>query len=128
MKAEDLPRFRTRLLVRKATLHDEVRADLAKARSEGSAEFAQDTHDLGDDSFADVTTDLAIADARRDLMELRGVEAALRRIDQGTYGSCVTCEGPIGMARLEAYPSAKRCLRCETVFERQTGQSAAHSL
>lgn len=128
MKAETLVRFRTRLLERKAVLHDEIRADLAKARSEGSAELAQEARDLGDESFADVTSDLALADARRDVLELRDVEAALRRIEQGTYGSCVACSTFIGPARLEAYPTAKRCLKCEAAFEHAAGLTIAPSL
>lgn len=127
MKVENQSGFRARLVVRKAALHDEIRADLVKAKTEGSAEFTQDTHDLGDDSFADVTSDLALADVRRDVQELREVEAALRRIEQGTYGECATCRGDIGIARLEAYPTAMRCMKCATAVERGAGLAAAHS-
>jgi DnaK suppressor protein len=39
------------------------------------------------------------------------VEAALGRLDAGTYGICVVCGEAIGDARLEARPSARTCLR-----------------
>lgn len=41
---------------------------------------------------------------------LREVEAALRRIDEGTYGTCLACGGPIGAERLRALPWARLCI------------------
>jgi RNA polymerase-binding protein DksA len=54
------------------------------------------------------TTDIAV--------EL--IDAALSRIDAGTYGRCVECGGSIGLERLRALPSAERCLACQTELER----------
>jgi len=47
------------------------------------------------------------------------IEAALTRIDEGSYGRCEQCEEPIGMRRLEAVPSARRCFTCETEHEKE---------
>lgn len=44
--------------------------------------------------------------------ELRQIRAALKRIDEGTYGSCQRCREPISKARLEALPMAELCVRC----------------
>src|SRR5690349_10395784 len=44
---------------------------------------------------------------------LREVEAALRRIEQGTYGVCHECEEPISTKRLDAVPWAKYCVVCQ---------------
>ena len=44
---------------------------------------------------------------------LREVEAALRRIEQGTYGVCHECEEPISSKRLDAVPWAKYCVTCQ---------------
>ena len=44
--------------------------------------------------------------------ELTEVEAALLRIDQGQFGSCERCGGPIGRLRLLALPEARRCSSC----------------
>jgi DnaK suppressor protein len=38
------------------------------------------------------------------------IEAALRRIEDGTYGTCVVCAKPIGEERLEAVPYATLCI------------------
>jgi DnaK suppressor protein len=40
------------------------------------------------------------------------IHEALRKIDEGTYGICEMCGKPIGPARLEAIPSATRCVEC----------------
>jgi RNA polymerase-binding transcription factor DksA len=42
--------------------------------------------------------------------ELGDVERALARLDDGTYGSCEACGGPIGDARLEAMPATRFCI------------------
>lgn len=55
---------------------------------------------------------------KRDLevmrMELREVEAALARLDDGTWGRCEACGGAIGRIRLRALPEARRCATCAT--------------
>src|SRR5262245_17360404 len=54
--------------------------------------------------------DLALRDRSR--IELARVDAALRRLDDGTYGTCASCGNPIGMERLEAIPWAPYCIDC----------------
>jgi RNA polymerase-binding transcription factor DksA len=46
---------------------------------------------------------------------LAEVEAALERLEVGTYGSCERCGQPIAKARLDARPAASRCIRCARV-------------
>ncbi len=55
--------------------------------------------------------DLALRDHDEQLIE--AVDAALARIDAGTYGICVTCGQPIAAARLEALPAAAHCIDCQ---------------
>jgi len=43
------------------------------------------------------------------------VEAALRRIEQGSYGLCARCGKPISSARLEAQPATTLCIDCASV-------------
>ena len=43
---------------------------------------------------------------------LAEVDAALRRLDAGTYGTCERCGQPIGSERLEARPAARTCIHC----------------
>ena len=70
-----------------------------------------------DTNFADssqVTAERGEADRlAADLQEsLDDVDDALGRLDDGTYGLCERCGKPISEARLEAMPTARRCLDC----------------
>ncbi len=44
--------------------------------------------------------------------ELAEVEAALMRIQEGRYGTCLNCGGPMGLQRLRAIPEARYCVAC----------------
>ncbi len=68
-----------------------------------------------DSNFADSSQVTAErGEAERLALELREaldeVEAALSRLEEGTYGLCEVCGKPIGAARLEAKPAARRCI------------------
>jgi len=70
-----------------------------------------------DTNFADssqVTAERGEAERlASDLQEsLDDVNQALRRVAEGTYGICERCGKPISEARLEAMPTARRCLDC----------------
>jgi DnaK suppressor protein len=53
---------------------------------------------------------------RRDL-ELRRIEAALQRLEDGGYGDCLECGEPIAPQRLEADPAAPLCIDCASKAE-----------
>lgn len=57
-----------------------------------------------------------IAGIRRLLDE---TEAALRRMDEGTYGVCESCSQPISPVRLEILPHARYCVACQRSRDRQ---------
>ncbi|KIT16332.1 TraR/DksA family transcriptional regulator [Jannaschia aquimarina] len=47
-----------------------------------------------------------------DLAEIRAIDAALARIEDGSYGTCVACGKAISPERLDAVPTAARCRNC----------------
>jgi DnaK suppressor protein len=49
---------------------------------------------------------------------LAAIDAALKRIDDGTYGTCTSCGREIAPGRLEAYPWASLCIECKRQAER----------
>ena len=49
---------------------------------------------------------------RRRQIELKRIEAALRRMDEGEYGYCITCGEEIAPKRLELDPTASTCIDC----------------
>ena len=70
--------------------------------------------------------DLAIRNVDRESVLLRNVKAALRRIGDGSFGTCIECESAIGSKRLAAVPWASRCIRCQEAADRD-GQERPES-
>ena len=60
--------------------------------------------------------DLALRDRASQQLEL--VDAALARLDDGTFGTCLRCGKPIAPARLEALPWAAHCIECQAIVDR----------
>lgn len=76
-------------------------------------------HDHMADDATDAMDQTMQATLRRRLeIRIREVEAALKRMEEGTYGICVTCGRPIDVARLKAIPFAALCLECQSKHER----------
>lgn len=107
-----------RMAERKAALLEEVRRGLARSGSERYAEQIGEAGDEGDASVAELLRSVTEAEVRRDVLELRDIVAAEGRMAAGRYGMCVDCGAAIGYPRLSAYPTAKRCLRCQQEREK----------
>ncbi len=60
--------------------------------------------------------DIALRDKARG--QLEAVEAAIGRLDEGTFGSCTSCGRPIARERLEAIPWAELCIDCQRAAHR----------
>jgi DnaK suppressor protein len=108
----DLDRFRTEL--------ENERQRLSAAREAVNHErsLADETGDLSTgpgDHLADNATETFMRELDGGLEEnadhlLVEIDAALERIENGTYGICAVCGRPIGEERLEAVPYAKLCI------------------
>ena len=61
---------------------------------------------------SDLEPDLAAALLSRCEEAVEEIEAALRLLDEGMYGRCVSCAAAIPYERLEAVPSARHCVSC----------------
>ncbi|MGZ4114451.1 MAG: TraR/DksA family transcriptional regulator [Actinomycetota bacterium] len=104
---------------------DAVRADLEERRAELESELAALTEaprdPMGTVSFgkrvgegtSQAVERLAQTSAAKALWtKLQDVVRALEKLDDGTYGTCDGCGGPIEPDRLEAIPWATRCVAC----------------
>ena len=94
---------------------------LKRSRSEASGDLSyMPIHmaDVGTDSYNQDFA-LSLANGERDL--LRDVDAALNRIEEGTYGFCEGTGKPIAKARLEAMPWAKYCVKYAKKLEEGPG-------
>lgn len=84
--------------------------------------------DSGDEAVADTLIDTDNAIIGQHLQRARDVDAALERIQAGLYGACIECGGEIGFERLTAYPTAKRCIECQSRHEKTYASKPAPTL
>jgi DnaK suppressor protein len=99
---------RRNALVQALSGDDSLLKKFSQQQSGGDVvDFASDT------AFGELSSQLAEVENR----ELQHVEAALKKIKDGTYGKCDACKGNIPLARLQAIPYAVYCIKCKRAAE-----------
>ena len=63
--------------------------------------------------------EVAIRNLDRESKLLKEVQAALKRVEEGSYGTCLRCEEEIPEKRMKAVPWAAYCVPCQETIERQ---------
>lgn len=125
---EQLATLKNNLLERQRMLAAEVRQKRAQAATDGNEDAMGSVGDAGDESVMRMATDLDLQEAGRDVEELNDIEAALRRMDEGAYGSCEECGQDIGFPRLQAQPTATRCIIDQEKYEKTHARRATPTL
>lgn len=100
-------------------LREELEA-IAETGDESAAVVELDQTKVGRLSRMDAMQAQAMAKASADRRAamLRGIDAALKRVDDGVYGLCVDCDEPIDPRRLEFDPTVLRCIDCASKLEK----------
>ncbi|HEU6445342.1 MAG TPA: TraR/DksA C4-type zinc finger protein [Gaiellaceae bacterium] len=123
MSALDVGHFRDLLLEKR----EGVAGALENLQRENSRSLAEQTGELvsgsADQHLADTATETVEREIGNTLEDhdvrlLEAIDAALGRIEDGTYGKCVNCGGAIPTERLEAMPWATLCIDCKRKEER----------
>ena len=122
MSAIDTNRFRetlleerTRVVAAIENLHEDHSGSLS---DEAGEETAYDNH-LADTATETYDRELDYTLEENSEHVLGEIDAALKRIDEGTYGTCTNCGKPIPEERLEARPWATLCIGCKRERERR---------
>jgi len=100
---------RAETLERLAHLTEDYSAMVAASRDTN----ADDEHDPEGATIAFERSQIG-ALVRQAQVHVGEIDAAMRRLDTGTYGTCEGCGGPIAEGRLEARPVARTCIQCAT--------------
>jgi DnaK suppressor protein len=116
MNKTELEKYKAMQLARQAELSKGLRnrEDIA----------IQKTPDALDEVQLAGERELAIRNLDRDSSMLRNVRAALARIADGSYGTCMHCEEEIKPKRLEAVPWTPYCIRCQEAADRHEFESS----
>lgn len=103
------------------SLVDERRSLLSMMQSTQQQLAGRDTGlaDLSDIASGGFEDELAIGLMASEAATLEKIDAAIKRIDDGSYGICRDCEKAIPKKRLEFLPFAQRCMECEGNRERR---------
>ena len=100
-------------------IRDELERSIAVLNGGGArqivGDYPQDPADAGANLSESERSEAMLAVARR---QRSAVQAALHRIDLGTYGTCVDCGRSVPEGRLEAKPEAARCVACQGKLDR----------
>jgi DnaK suppressor protein len=102
-------------------IRDNLQREQEEATSDTGGElssFDQHPGDSGTETF-EMEKNVSLLEQVDD--ELLEVEAAVQRLERGTYGSCQVCGRPIGDERLEAMPATRFCVEDQAKAERQGG-------
>jgi len=110
---------RERLLQERAQLLSRIAQQRGGLVSRVDMAAQHDVRDFENRAQAISERDDEFAMNEHETAELGDIQAALERIDSGRYGMCTDCGQTIAAARLNAYPTAKRCIGCQTLKEKK---------
>ena len=107
--------LKTMLEDRRRELMKDVQGRIRDVRADGSKD--REVLDQGESSEVDIQEDIEFALIQMKSETLNKIDAALRRLEDGSYGDCFECSDEISEARLRALPFAVRCKDCEEARE-----------
>ena len=119
MRDEQLEHFRKILLCWKQQLMQEVDSTMGHMQKDALA-----LPDPIDRASQEEGFNLELRTRDRERKLIKKIESALDRIETKEYGYCEDCDAEIGVRRLEARPTATKCIDCKTyaeIRERQSG-------
>ncbi|MEO8024200.1 TraR/DksA family transcriptional regulator [Polaromonas sp.] len=117
MNPQQAAPYRQQLLAQRTALLAQISAQ--RGGTVSRADSAAEHFGQPEDSRAQVATEREIEFAlgERETAELAAIDAALGRIEAGSYGQCTDCGVSIPVARLQASPEAQRCIPCQEKAE-----------
>lgn len=120
MNKRDLKRFQKLIeeekhkVLEKLGMIEEEIAGLTSSSS-GNQSYSNHMADIGSDVM---DQEQAFMHASQGTDYLLSLEAALKRIEKGTYGVCEHCSDKIPLKRLEAFLAARLCVKCKSELEK----------
>lgn len=112
MTQTERDQYRQKLL----SLRNQVRQDIQSSIEA----IVEEVHVPGEDNkepSEGLDKELALEQNEEEIYQ--SINAALQRLDEGTFGTCIDCGSDISAERLEALPWTSYCVRCERKIEQQ---------
>ncbi len=125
---DDLKDLRALMQEQLKVLRLQLTSELKNEMTEHYRDISGEVTDSGDEAIGAELAGLENAVIGHNVTEVRDLEAALERMNQGSYGFCVDCRREIDLERLKAYPTCKRCQPCQRAYEHTYAGSTHPSL
>ncbi len=123
MNKKDREEFKKLLLRRRAQLSGEVEKlaeeTLRHNRQDAAGDLSSMPIHMADIASDNFEKELNLDFIQMESAEVRDMDEALARIEEGTFGTCESCDKPIPKARLRAVPHARLCIGCKREEEGQ---------
>ena len=123
MTKQELNRYRGLLNKEKERLNNELfnlkKDNINKTQRDASGELSGYAFHMADMASDNYERDFSMGIATEEQKRLFAIEEALKRIDEGTYGSCIECEKRIIKKRLDAIPYTELCIECQRTQEKK---------
>ena len=116
MEKQRLDFFRKRLLQKR----DDLLGMVTRVEHDGRTADEEGTQDLADKAANSYTKEFLFHQSSSDRSLLQLIEDALSRVEDGSYGECLRCGGPMQHKRLEAVPWARHCIPCQKVQDEES--------
>ncbi|MBI3325050.1 MAG: TraR/DksA C4-type zinc finger protein [Candidatus Omnitrophica bacterium] len=123
MNKQQLKEFRDLLMQERSKVAGEIRSiaqDASKNPREASGDLSAYTVHMADMSADTYEREMAMNIVSSEQEVLYQIEDAIKRIDDGTYGTCLQCNKPITMSRLKAVPYTAMCIECQRSKEQKS--------
>ncbi|NQT75312.1 MAG: TraR/DksA C4-type zinc finger protein [Candidatus Omnitrophica bacterium] len=89
-----------------------------KSQKEASGDLSGYSHHMADMASDSYDRELSLNIASEEQQVIYEIDEALKSIDEGKYGKCLTCNKKIPAKRLKAVPYAKHCIQCQSKEEK----------
>lgn len=126
MKKTELKKLKKLLEDKRDTLLEEMEAmnsQMGKTLKESTGDLSSYSYHMADQGTDAMEREMTFMLSSKSGRFLYHIEEALRRIEKGDYGKCVSCGKPISFDRLEAVPHARYCIDCKSAEEeKKTGR------
>ncbi len=119
MNKADAKKYEKLLLNELNRLSEGIRKIEESALHESVRETTGDLYSYAETGTDNFERETALNIATNESQRLRDVTDAMKRIEDGTYGVCEGCEEPILKKRLEVFPSARYCIKCQSRLEKE---------
>jgi len=116
LKKVQIQQLKTKILTQQKTIRQlEKNEKFSNSSRHGTVKV---TPTNPDENMNDVTINASINMETHYLDTMAEIDHALKNISNDSYGICIDCGENIGFSRLNAYPTARRCISCKADFER----------